>query len=162
MRPSIAELIERLEREEEGDDELDLAVAVALELVPEEADCPYHHYDEDPRTLNWETPRWRRWKQEEKDYFAQHSELRDLEFPADLHSWYGVTQTWTQSVDCALELLKIVLPGWARSVDATLPEEAIDVDLHEPHPGYRVRRGTHKSEAIATVIAILRSREQAI
>lgn len=63
---------------------------------------------------------------------------------------------FTSSLDAALSLVERVLPGWTRSVDATVPELGIDVDLHPPTGP--VVRGTHASEAIATCLALVRAK----
>ncbi len=61
----------------------------------------------------------------------------------------------TASIDAALALTGEVLPGWTRDVDATAPECGVDVRLHAPLPSDKRVTGTHSSEPIATIIALL-------
>lgn len=67
---------------------------------------------------------------------------------------------YTESLDAALSLVDRMLPGWTRSVDATLPEAGIAVDLYPPDQGSAGVRGDHKIEAIATCLALLRALEE--
>lgn len=78
--------------------------------------------------------------------------------PGDQHGTFeGRARRYTESVDAALTLIP---PGWTRCVDASAPEEGIDIDLYPPDefsPASSVR-GAHAIEAIATAIAALRAR----
>lgn len=69
---------------------------------------------------------------------------------------------YTTSIDAALSLVERVLPGWTRAVDATVPRAGIDVELFPPHiddPCHRrVVKGTHARETHATLIALLKAK----
>lgn len=69
---------------------------------------------------------------------------------------YSNVPRFSESIDSALTL---VPEEWTRSVDATVPDLGIDVDLYLKKSKAKVT-GTHEHEAIATVIAALRARSQ--
>lgn len=79
--------------------------------------------------------------------------------PGDQHGTFEArARRYTESVDAALTLIP---PGWTRCVDASAPEEGIDIDLYPPDqfsPGSSVRGMHHTHEAIATAIAALQAR----
>lgn len=66
---------------------------------------------------------------------------------------------YTASIDTALALVAEKLPGWVRDVDATAPECGVDVRLHSPLPRQKGVIGTHPSEPLATIIALLTALE---
>lgn len=69
---------------------------------------------------------------------------------------------YTLSIDAAIT---IIPAGWTRAVDASAPEQGIDVDLFPPDAlaeTVEEIKASHLSEPIATCLAALRARASAL
>lgn len=74
--------------------------------------------------------------------------------------WMRHARPYTSSLDAALALVKEMLPGWTRAVDATAPECGIEVELFAPDDKVRTphrTKATHDLETHATLLALLRA-----
>ncbi len=77
-------------------------------------------------------------------------------------TWDNFIAAYNGSLDAAARLHDALLPGWTRCVDATAPEEGIEVTLYhfryQGGDGSKVV-GDNACEALAWLLAILRALE---
>lgn len=84
--------------------------------------------------------------------------MPDRKIDEAIATWNGMTgigtPPYTASIDAALALVKVRMPGFGRVVDATLPKTGITVTLFlEGHTDEW--SGDHPLEACATLLALL-------